>query len=110
MEAYKDATLRINDDGSLVALWVDGLNCEEIILPASVLVGMGLFDETRPGFDTYEEDSEHAADILEMKLKLAGFAVEPSFNLYKQVILLCSPGPPLRRQPFIRIARIPEDS
>jgi hypothetical protein len=111
MEGYKACPLNLNEeDFGLDIFWVDGMDCEKIVLPAVVLTAMGLFDESRPNFDSYEEDSAAAAELLEMRLGICGFHVEPGFDLYKQVMYLCAPGPPLKRQPFVRIAKSPTEN
>ena len=90
--------IRLADDGSIEFTEHDtlpGTLPVFIQVPGLVFGELGLFDESRKTFESYEQDSELAADLCEMALALAGWTADvfQRQSLRTAVEKLCSPGP-----------------
>lgn len=77
-------------------------------IPGEVFAMLGLFDESREGFEDYETDSRIASYIVSMKLEMMGYAEWPNpsdgcMSLETAVKLICSPGPGYDKPPHVCI-------
>jgi hypothetical protein len=77
------------DGGLTVKLHIDETSVAR--LDPNFLMGNNLFDEDRKGM-TYEDDSRICTEILDMLIRVHGYAVDTG-ELASAVRLACTPGP-----------------
>src|SRR5262245_59917241 len=97
-------TVKLNSEGD-IQFWSQG-NKRVIVVPACITVGMGLFDETRPGF-SYERDGEITALVCEAAIMAEGYQIEiwdSQRSLFRKAIrTICEPGGPFPEWPTVKL-------
>jgi hypothetical protein len=99
------AVLEMTADGEfLVKSWSKGVEKDQYVLvylTAEPMLGLGLFDEAREGFD-YQRDSERTADMIRWLLEDKGIKPLDDAHFTKLVSVFSTPGPalPLRAATF----------
>lgn len=99
-------TVEVTDDGGLkltpepAVPGIEGFNVN-----AEVFASLGLFDESRKGFTSYEADSELAAQIVAVAAEINDWVPEMQQEMTLAVSRVCSPGAPYQTIPTVRLVR-----
>jgi hypothetical protein len=85
-------TVRLDDEGG-IQFWSEDRS-RLVLVPSCVIAAIGLYDESRPGFD-WELEAELAANICEVKINAEGLEVgwdNSHGEFVRAVAAVCEPG------------------
>ena len=62
-------------------------------IPSLVMIGLDMFNESRPNFD-WDDEAERCAQLLEWRLSDIGLCARDGSVFMKRMNMLCQPGGP----------------